>query len=379
MTKIVLTQLANLQNENTAVSEVNANSDTIVSSFDNTLSRDGTTPNQMMNNLDMNSNQIYNLPSPGSATSPARLQDVTTSTIISSVPPTGTSGAVVGFLNGNNTYSGNEIFSGNNTFSGTNTFTNAAPITVGANAGNNGLINFKGSTSGTTTVQATVVASGSLTLPAATDTLVGKATTDTLTNKTLDTAGTGNVIKFGGVTSSTVTGTGAVVLATSPTLITATLTTPTLTGVTNGSNAAAGNVQEYQESVIALGSATSLTSGATLNSNAKNLTSLTLGAGDWEVAGNVTFVGTSSTALSCTITGLSTTSVTFDQTNGRTNIVIQSTLNNTNTATTANVNQLIGPLRFSSSGSQTINLVVQGTFSASTLSAYGILRARRVR
>lgn len=44
---------------------------------------------------------------------------------------------------------------------------------------------FKGSSSGTTTVQASAVASGTLTLPAATDTLVGKATTDTLTNKTL--------------------------------------------------------------------------------------------------------------------------------------------------------------------------------------------------
>jgi hypothetical protein len=42
-----------------------------------------------------------------------------------------------------------------------------------------------GSTSGTTTLVASAVASGTLTLPAATDTLVGKATTDTLTNKTL--------------------------------------------------------------------------------------------------------------------------------------------------------------------------------------------------
>ena len=48
-------------------------------------------------------------------------------------------------------------------------------------------IGFSGSTSGTTTVQATAVAgTNTLTLPATTsDTLVGKATTDTLTNKTL--------------------------------------------------------------------------------------------------------------------------------------------------------------------------------------------------
>jgi hypothetical protein len=48
---------------------------------------------------------------------------------------------------------------------------------------------FSGSTSGTTTVQATAIAgTNTLTLPAVSnDTLVGKATTDVLTNKTLTT------------------------------------------------------------------------------------------------------------------------------------------------------------------------------------------------
>ena len=64
----------------------------------------------------------------------------------------------------------------------------------------------------------TILNTGTLTLPTSTDTLIGKATTDILTNKTFDTAGTGNVFKIAGTQISTNTGTGANVLATSPTV-----------------------------------------------------------------------------------------------------------------------------------------------------------------
>lgn len=56
---------------------------------------------------------------------------------------------------------------------------------------------YKGATSGSTTVQPSAVASGTLTLPAATDTLVGKATTDTLTNKTLTSPTINNAVLTG--------------------------------------------------------------------------------------------------------------------------------------------------------------------------------------
>ena len=39
----------------------NANNDALEAAFDNTLSRDGSTPNTMQASLDMNSNQVINV------------------------------------------------------------------------------------------------------------------------------------------------------------------------------------------------------------------------------------------------------------------------------------------------------------------------------
>lgn len=62
--KITLTNLVNLQNETTAVNAINANNAVIVAAFDNTLSRDGTSPNTMSASLDLNGNQLLNQGAP---------------------------------------------------------------------------------------------------------------------------------------------------------------------------------------------------------------------------------------------------------------------------------------------------------------------------
>lgn len=105
-------------------------------------------------------------------------------------------------------------------------------LTIGQAGSVLGGLALAGSTSGTTTLNPAVAASGTLTLPAATDTLIGKATTDILTNKTYDTAGSGNVFKINGTAVSAVTGTGSVVLGTSPAIGTPTITGGTHTAIT---------------------------------------------------------------------------------------------------------------------------------------------------
>lgn len=98
MSKITLTDLANLQNENTAVNAINNNNSTLETAMDNTLSRDGTSPNQMNASLDMNSHQILNLNAPLTVDSPLRLQDLIDFNdmgVINALPPGGNTGDVL--------------------------------------------------------------------------------------------------------------------------------------------------------------------------------------------------------------------------------------------------------------------------------------------
>jgi hypothetical protein len=62
MSKLNLSSVNSLQNETTAVATINNNNTLITQAIENTISRDGSLPNQMNSRLDMNSNPIINLP-----------------------------------------------------------------------------------------------------------------------------------------------------------------------------------------------------------------------------------------------------------------------------------------------------------------------------
>lgn len=110
--------------------------------------------------------------------------------------------------------------------SSTNAVSGSANMTITAGAltlgvsGTAGSVKMGNATSGTVTLQPVTGALGSVTvsLPAATDTLVGKATTDTLTNKTYDTAGTGNTFKINGTSITAISGNTAKVATTTGSL-----------------------------------------------------------------------------------------------------------------------------------------------------------------
>lgn len=136
-------------NNTSILAQSNANFSTIQTALTSCLSLNGQLPNAMTSNLDMNSNQIINLPPPGTPNSPARLVDVVSNpNLLLTVPPTGVSGATVPFCN-----------SSGITWSGfTTTFQQT--VSFGQSGVANGVITLNGTTSGS--AQISVNATGAL-------------------------------------------------------------------------------------------------------------------------------------------------------------------------------------------------------------------------
>lgn len=69
-----------------SVAALNAAFDAIEAAIENTLSRDGTSPNAMAADLDMDSNEIVNLGPPSTGSSAARLVDIQSASIVTEFP-----------------------------------------------------------------------------------------------------------------------------------------------------------------------------------------------------------------------------------------------------------------------------------------------------
>lgn len=153
--KIVLGSIATFQNDTSAVAQYNANNALLTLALDNTLSRDGTSPNQMSSSLDMSSNRIINLPAPISTQEPLRLADATTLNgggivTVSQLPIGGTTGQLLAKNSNTNfdvlwvtstapSLGGTNIWTGSNTFNLGTTFLNTLTITPASGTSNQGL------------------------------------------------------------------------------------------------------------------------------------------------------------------------------------------------------------------------------------------------
>lgn len=141
-----------------------------------------------------------------------------------------------------------------------------------------------------------------------------------------------------------------------------------IVGTTTNNNANAGAVGE-----ILNGTST----GGVLTSNvAANATSVILTAGDWDVEGLVSFVAAGSTVVSGVNSGISTSSSAFQSiTAGLLNIFGFSAALGTGTTAVIPAPET----RISLSATTTVYLVAQATFTVSTMTCNGFIRARRVR
>lgn len=173
------------------------------------------------------------------------------------------------------------------------------------------------------------------------------------------------------------TGTGNFVGANSPTLVTPTLgaasatsmtfsSTSGVIGTTTNNNAAALSVGEFVSSVISSASPVSFSNGVS-----KDLTSISLTAGDWDVWGNLTFVGSVSNIAGLAMWVSSTSATTPDSS-------LYSNLSGTG-LTYSSTGLPVPQQRFSLSTTTTIYISGFVNFAAGTVTGNGAIYARRRR
>jgi hypothetical protein len=147
-------------------------------------------------------------------------------------------------------------------------------------------------------------------------------------------------------------------------------------GTATNDNAAAGVVGEFVTATVAVGSAVPLTSTVT-----SNVTSISLTAGDWDIAAVVDHNIAATTSVTNLTAAISLTTGTLPTQAGGAGLGTDPLAVDNYPATVFGglVTTDIGPVRLSIAATTTVFLVANDTFTLSTISAYGTLRARRAR
>lgn len=214
--------------------------------------------------------------------------------------------------------------------------------------------------SGATTLRGASTLSGATTaISSAATTLSGTATTISSPTTTISSAATNLTGTLTTVTNLTTSG--------------ATI----LKGTATNDSAAAGNVGELLTTTVAAGSA--IAGAATTVS--KNIATLSLTAGDWDVSATCDYVWTAVTATVMSCGYGTTTDVLLTQAGGGGVGTDPVTIRQATFGTTLSGTQTLdAPVTRVSFGSTTnLFLVANMTYTAGTFTQYGTIRARRVR
>lgn len=271
----------------------------------------------------------------------------------------GTSGATIPLLNTINTWSAGQSFNVND-------------------------FSLNGSTSGSIKLNAAAIAgTNTITFPAGTTDFSGTGGASQVVQQTLS----GGALTVGQLAASNLSngtiGSGTIVLATSPTLVTPVLgaasatsltfsSTSGVIGTTANTAAAAGSVGEILKTSIAQGSAVSLTSATNANVVFQDFT-----AGDWLLTSDVCFTGGATTTVSTLTGSISATSSTTDFAGGR--FIQDSFPSTTVLVQSGDFCVKVGPAEFNFSSTTRLYSVAVAQFATSTLKAYGIITGQRIR
>jgi hypothetical protein len=198
----------------------------------------------------------------------------------------------------------------------------------------------------------------------------------------IGTVTTTNTLTIARAGSDTINGLASIVLATayqsailvSDGVLHWTLAVPTSTGALicepGTGNPLAGDLGEYIESIIGAGSPVSVTTSNAI----QNITTISLSPGDWDVSAMVGIVGVAATFTTGFDGGVSLVNgTTLD---GITSVKIRWPSWQSGAAF---MNGTIPRTRYSIASTQTVYLNTRVVFTASTMSAYGTVNARRVR